>query len=343
MGRMLLIIVVGLSFTVAIIGLSMNRSKKSLTENVVGFHEYTYARNIAHTGVNLMLRKLDRNDTSLVNPLNSGRKVWLVSNVMSGVCSVSIQLANPSFLDTVDLTSKAKYMDTTYSMQLRLQRFPKPFPLINSAVGLSSSPIDFSMDNPSRITGNNYNMDGTRGDAAKDTNGVTTLNAVESLLVVPYSAKITGDPNNLSVNPPDNPALYVNEYISAADYVFSNGNTYNGTYGSTTLPMIGYANGDVKFAGSGKFYGVLVVKGTIHFDGTFDMYGLVIAVGGDDEIDMSADYGTPQILGSILIAGASGSSFKLKGTSDVKYSYSALQMAMYINKLQAYKVMRWYE
>src|SRR5215510_3909034 len=130
MGRLAIILVLALSFTAGIVGYSINISKTRTVENVSGFQKYTSARNIAHTGVNMMLRTLDKGDTSYINNLQAGRKVWLVKNYMAGLCSVSIKLKNPAFLDTVDMTSKAIFMDTVKTMSLRLRRQPIPFPMI---------------------------------------------------------------------------------------------------------------------------------------------------------------------------------------------------------------------
>src|SRR5260221_13960195 len=110
MGKMALIIVIGLSMTVGIVGVTLNRSKTGLVENVSGFAKYANARNIGHTGVNMMLRRLDRNDTSLINPMNRSQTSKMIANVMSGLCTVSIKLTSPTALDTVDLTCNAHYM-----------------------------------------------------------------------------------------------------------------------------------------------------------------------------------------------------------------------------------------
>ncbi|TLY30736.1 MAG: hypothetical protein E6K56_06405, partial [Ignavibacteria bacterium] len=98
MGRLALVIVLGLSLTVGIVGYTLNRSKTGLIENVSGFDKYTNARNIAHTGVNMILRRLDRNDTSIIGPLTRSQTAWLYTNVMSGLCTVSVKLSSPPAL-----------------------------------------------------------------------------------------------------------------------------------------------------------------------------------------------------------------------------------------------------
>ncbi|MBI3765115.1 MAG: hypothetical protein HY277_01260, partial [Ignavibacteriales bacterium] len=191
--------------------------------------------------------------------------------------------------------------------------------------------------------GENYNMDGSRGNAADDTIGVTVTTAAESVLVAGYDSKITGDPNNIRVMPPDNPANYVNEYISGADIVFPNGSNNNGNYGTKANPVLGYADGSVTFGGNGTFYGVLIIHGAVEFVGTFKMYGLIIAYGESNTVEVNADLGTPQIYGGLLATGPVGSQFEMKGTADMRYSKEALTMAKFITKLQAYRVMWWYE
>jgi hypothetical protein len=345
MGKMALLVVLGLSMAVGIIAYTINLSKKQLAENVVGFDKYTTARNIAHTGVNMMLRRMDRGDTSIVNKVNRGEIAAISINVMAGQCSVYMKLKNPPpSLDTVDMTSKSRFMDSSYKMILRLKRTPKPFPEVGGALSIASQPFGFNMNGNPHIYGENYNMDGTRGNTALDTNGVAVTSSAESSTVATEAgSRITGDPKSVVVNPVDNPISYVNEYISGADVVFANGSNNTGNYGSPTNPVIGYADGTVKFGGSGKFYGVLVVHGTIEFVGTFDFYGLVIAYGDDNVINVSTTSGNPQIWGAMIVTGAPGSNFRMNGTADIRYSVEALNMAHFINKMQAYQVIWWFE
>lgn len=339
MGRLALVLIVILGFTTGIVTYSINLSKRYTIENVVGFEKYTTARNIAHTGVNLMLHKLDAGDTTFINPLNRGEKLWLVKNVMSGLCSISVKLTNPAALDTVDLTSKSMYGDSTYNMRIRLQRFPKPFPAVGGAVSLAGTPTVFTMNGTPNIDGRDHLMNGALVGSTTDTVGVAVSTAAESVTVSVYNSKITGDPSKIKVQPIDDPGSYVPEYISGADYTWTGGNI-NGNFGTASAPVIGYIHGNVTFAGNGSFYGVLVVDGMIDMQGTYDIYGLVICTGDSNTVQTSA--GTPEIHGGIIVTGA-GSKFAMKGTADVQYSSQALNMARYIPKLLAYKIMKWYE
>ena len=85
-----------------------------------------------------------------------------------------------------------------------------------------------------------------------------------------------------------------------------------------------------------------MVKGNLEFRGTFKFHGLLITY-SDVTIDVAFAAGTPDIIGAVLVAGPAGTKFTMKGNSWVGYSKDALEMAKYINKLQAYRVVRWYE
>jgi hypothetical protein len=271
---------------------------------------------------------------------------------MEGQCSVSIRLKNPAFLDTVEMTSKAKFMDTAKTMSLRLRRQPIPFPTIGEAVGLRVNDLDFDMNGSPSIDGHNHDIDGNLlAPSANDKPGVGVMtNVPDSALVAGFGTKIDGS-TDVVVDPGmSDPSLFVNDYINAADRVYNSG-TYgsNMTWGSQAAPQIIFANGGssglVKFAGNIEGWGILVVKGSIQLSGTFRFHGLVI---GYNDVTIQKDTialttGTPDIIGGLLMAGNDGSKFQMKGNDNIVYSKDALELAKYINKLQAYKVMRWYE
>lgn len=350
MGKMALIIVVGLSMTVGIVGYTLNKSKTNLVENVSGFDKYTNARNIAHTGVNMMLRRLDRNDTSIINPMNRLGTPQMISSVMAGLCTVSIKLAHPPALDTVDLTSKARFMDTMKIMNLRLWRHPIPFPAIGEAVGLRVPDVNFDMNGTPNIDGHNHDINGNLlPPSADDKPGVGVLSQHDSGTVAPYGAGIDGTQDVVMDPGMSNPTDFVDDYINAADFVYNSaGSPYgsNLTWGSQSAPVIVYADGTgggVKFTGTVVGWGILVVKGNLTLTGNFTFHGLVVAYNDVTVEQISLGAGTPTIIGGFLMGGADGSSFTMKGTDQINYSKDALELAKYINKLQVYRVQWWYE
>jgi hypothetical protein len=344
MGRLAIVIVLGLSMTVGIVGYTLNQSNRGLTENVAGFDKYANARNIAHTGVNMMLRALDRNDTSIIGPMNRLGTPMMVVNVMSGVCSVSIKLANPAFLDTVDIWSKSKYIDTTRTMNVRLRRQPIPFPIVNEAVGLNAQNVGFSMTGGASIDGHNHDIAGNLlAPSSNDKPGVGVITPGDTSKVLTYSNKIDGTVDVVRDSTMTDPSQFVGDYINAADYTFTSGSYgSNMTWGSVNTPAVVYCTGAVNFQGNIEGWGILVVSGKISMSGTFVFHGLLIAY-NDATIDLQFGTGTPTVVGGVLMGGSSGSQFTMKGSSNVSYSKDALELAKYINKLQAYRVMYWYE
>ncbi len=338
MGRMALIIVIGLTLTLGIVGMSLNRSKTGTIENVAGFHKYATARNIAHTAVNIALRALDRNDSTFM----ATRTMSL--SLMGGSATVGYSYPNVSSLDTIVLTATSRYLDSTRSMVLRLRRWPVPFPTIGQAVGLRVPDVNFSMSGTPYIDGHNHDINGNAlPPSANDKPGVGVIYRPDTSQVLAYASKIDGTRDVVYDTTIADPAQFVAEYINAADRTFNTG-TYgsNMTWGSAAAPQIVYANGDVKFNGNIEGWGILVVHGALTLTGTFKFHGLVIAY-QDTQIDVQFSTGTPDVIGALLMAGATGSNFVMKGNSNVSYSKDAINNAQFINKLQVYRVMSWYE
>lgn len=338
MGRMAIIIVIGLSLTVGIVGYSLNTSKSGTIENVAGFDKYTTSRNIAHTAVNMALRALDRNDSVFIATR------YMEMNLMDGRASVALSYPSLPALDTVDLTATAWFMDTTRLMRLRLYRKPVPFPVVNEAVGLRVPNVQFQMNGTADINGKNHSMLGfPLPPSAEDKPGVGFLTPSDTADAAPYALMIDGTPDAVQDSFIADPGLYAGEYMSAADMVFNTG-TYgsNMVWGSPAAPWIVFCDGDVKFNGNVDGWGILLVRGSLTLAGTFKFRGLVIAY-DDATIDVQFSVGTPDVIGGLIMSGPSGGKFVMKGASSVVYSKEALEMAKYINKLQVYRVLRWYE
>ncbi len=345
MGKMALLIVLGLSVTVGIITYTMNISKSQLVVNVSGFDKYTTSRNIAQSSINLMLRRMDSKDPAILDSLVPGKRALMITNLMGGRCSLTIRLANPSFLDTVDLTANSRFMDSTYYMKLRLRRQPVPFPVINAAVGLRIPNVDFSMSGNPLIDGRNHDINGNLILPA-DTSyrpGVSVLNPLDTIEVLAYASKINGTRDVVVDSSMSNPALFIDEYIAAADQMFTTG-VYgsNMVWGSAASPQIVYANGNVTFSGTIDGWGILIVRGNLTITGNFKFRGLVVAH-NEMTIDVTFAKGTPDIIGALLMSGAAGSDFDMRGSSQIDFSREALEKAKYISKLQWYKVVWWYE
>jgi hypothetical protein len=335
MGKMGVLIVLGLVVAFAFIGYTVNRSNVKSVENTSSYYKYTTARNIAHSAVNIALHQLEN---GYVNSFSGA--------VMGGTYQVGIAFAADSA--TLDLTSSGRYVDTSYTMVLKLKRYAKPFPNVQAAVGLAVDSVGFEMHGSTVIDGRNHDMNGNLQSDTSNKAGVYVMTSYDSSRVAGYSSFITGSPK-VKVNPNmSNPLDYVDEYIANADYFYSSG-TYggSGTWGSATSPVIVYADagtGQVKFTGTIEGWGILVVKGKLTFSGTFKFHGLVLAY-QDSELndEITIDTGTPRVIGGIIMTGGSGSTFVMKGNGTFAYSKAALDKAQNMNKLLAYSVLKWYE
>ena len=333
MGRTAAFMILGLALAFAFIGYALNRSNVNSVTNMSSYFNYSTARNIAHTAVNIALHQLEDGDTTSFS-----------GGVMAGTYNVTIVFTG----DTLDMTSKGQFVDTSYTMVLKLKRYAKPFPDVNAGVSLAVDSVNFSMQGSASIDGRNHDINGGLQSNSNDKAGVSVLDTHDSTTVAQYNSKITGSPK-VKVDPNiSDPRNYVDEYIANADYSFSAG-VYgnNDTWGSATSPVIvvcDAGSGQVKFTGTIEGWGILVVKGNLTIAGTFKFHGLVL-VYQDSEIDdqVSTDVGTPRVIGGIIMTGGAGSKFTVKGNGAFLYSFDAIDKAKNMVKLRAYTILRWYE
>jgi len=238
-------------------------------------------------------------------------------------------------------------------MNAKLLRTTKPFPSVRSAIGVRATPVNFRVAGGAQVDGHNYDSTGTHLIGSGDVPGVTTMNRTDSTTVaVAGGTNLNGMPpvkvDTLTIDP----LLYLDEYKANADYRYDAAGTFSGaTWGSEAAPAIVYCNaGDdttfsIKFTGNVTGCGILVVRGNAQFNGNFCFYGLVIVDGFNTQVQFGAS-GTPQIVGSVLVAGNSSASVTLKGTganAKVNYSSQALSRAKNIGKLRYYSILEWYE
>ncbi len=339
MGRTALILVVGLGIAFGIISNSIRGSINTLTGSEVSYNKYSIARNLARTAVHTTLRAYDRG----LNPLPTS------GTFNNGSYTVSVA-AN---LDTLWMTTVGTYEESSYTMNLKLQRSTKPFPTTNAAIGIRAAPVNFSLAGGANVDGHNWDSTGTSLIGSGNLPGVTTMNPVDSASVaLAGGTNISGTPAVKVDTTTIDPNAYLQEYLNNADYVYNNPGTYSGaTWGSSSNPCIVYCNAGadtsfaIKFTGSVVGYGILVVQGNVQFNGNFQFFGLVIVSGFNTQVSFGAA-GTPQIVGGLIVAGNAGASVTLKGTGSgakIKYSSEALYRAKNIGKLRYYKILEWYE
>jgi len=94
--------------------------------------------------------------------------------------------------------------------------------------------------------------------------------------------------------------------------------------GTADSPGIFVANSDIKLAGNGRGYGILIVtgNGTFEMTGTYQWEGLIIVLGAGS----ATITGTPNLYGALLVANTNGGATEVtvKGDGGVNYSSQAL-------------------
>lgn len=339
MGRTALLLVLGLGAAFAVIGINLRNSGTAATEQQVGYHKYASARNLARTAVHARLRAIDRGLSitgRLEGEFNDGT---FYTEVDSGAT-----------LDTIYMDSHSQFAESTYYMRLKLYRYSKPYPMVNSAVGIRATPVDFKMQGSAKIDGRDHDSDGSlTGDPGKP--GVAVMTTADSATVM-LNGGSTGVVGGVAVDTTtSNPLDYVQEYLSNYDYRYTQADSpisADITWGSPEDPKIVVCwtpdtTVAVKFTGNCEGWGILVVHGDLTLAGTFKWHGLVIAYGDESMIRVTASVGTPEIYGGLIMSGGAGSAFYMRGNVSMNYSSEALEQARWINKLLAYRIIEWYE
>jgi hypothetical protein len=339
MGRASIFLVMGLGIVFAIIGLNMKGTTEYLVKAQMGYSEYTIARDLARMAVHTTLRAYDRNLSPIPTSGAFNGGTYKVTTKVSG--------------DTLWLTTTGKYADSSYTMNVKLLRSTKPFPKVNSALGIRATPVSFALSGKAQIDGRNYDAGGTTLIGSGDVPGVATMTKADSTTV-----KKAGGSNILGSFPVKvdtstvDPLTFLNEYKLGADYTYNIGGTYtNMTWGSASAPAIIYCNaGDdptysIKFSGNVVGYGILVIRGNVQFNANFTFNGLVVIDGFNTQVQLGQS-GTPQVVGGMIVTGSAGASITLKGTGTtgkIMYSSAALKTASTIAKLRFYSIMEWFE
>ncbi len=319
-----------------LINSSLNERDRRAEDDTYGYIKYTTAREIARSGINVALKKLS--DSSSI--------ASVTGSLDGGTYTVSL-----TRVDTImNITSVARFNDTSYRISSRLLVYPKPFPKDTAAVSLRVPNVGMIMRGTPLIDGHNYDINGSNPSDSGEVAGVAVLTQSDSTNISIFGGYIDGA-QDIIVNPAlSDPNAYINEYMASADYTLNpSGSPYSGNtpYGSSNNPKIVFINGSdsthpVKISGTIEGWGILVVSGYFQLTGTMDWHGLVV-VSSNSVFDLSLAKGTPRIIGSLLMGGGSGSVIEMRGNASILYSSAALNQAQWIGKLLAYHILDWYE
>jgi hypothetical protein len=356
MGRTALLLVMGLGMAMGVISYNISGTTQRALENNFTYYKYMYARNLARTAIHTALRSYDNGN---ITPDTVNAKPFAGGSYR--IVSLS---TSPSPGDTLWMTARGTFADTSYTIYVTLFRTTRPFPQVNSALGVLATLQTFNMNGKPQIDGRNYNANGTALVGSGDLPGVTTLNTADSMKVYSKAFHPSGDTLIRGVTvggtqqrvvvdrDPEDPAGFIDEYESNYDQKLTAG-TYSGmTFGSATNPVVVFADGSggtVKFAGNTTGYGILAVRGrNLSLAGNFNWFGLVVILSDSATVEFD-ESGNANITGGLIVAQKDYGPAKLSlnGTGanpgKIRYSSAAIRNATNVGRLRYYRVIDWFE
>ncbi len=332
MGRMAIIVVLTLLFSLAIVGYNMNRRANAAVDNYVGYYCSTRAHDIASSGVEIYIRKLAENPD-----LPAG--TYVISSIMGGVDTVTLA-SLPG--DSLSMTSVGSYNGFSFSVQNKLYPVVANPPTIYGAAtlqatqssalylngnteisGVDTSPPDWpSPSSPGELAGVSYNILPS-----------TTF---------PGAPSIVGNPPTEQVPSLPDYASWANQMIRLANNVYNNANFSSANFGTYQNPQITYINGNTQISGTVTGVGILIVNGSLTVTGAVNFYGLVVVADSASVETSTSLKGTVQIYGGIVVAGKNVS-YSEKGTVNVYYSSEAIANIRNNMKPLKYLIADWWE
>ena len=192
MGRMAIISALTLVFALAIIGYNINRRSTDAVNNYVGYYDYTCARDIATSAVEIYLLKLKENPTL--------RGAFSISSIMGGSAVVNIVELVSGTLDTLRMTSVGTYNTVVDTVINKLGAVPITIPPISGAVGMSTGrSASIKISGNAQTSGVDKNLNGTPVSPADSVAGIAiNLTSPSGNISVAATATVTG---NGSISP----------------------------------------------------------------------------------------------------------------------------------------------
>jgi hypothetical protein len=256
------------------------------------------------------------------------------------------------------LESKGLYKDATKEISLKLTKIEPPNPNMDAAMGIYANDVNATID---AETSGNVSVMGYDNYPPEDFNCLGSC--------YPYNSTGWEVTNSIYLSDPDtnikrkgNPDLYPDpdewtydenkEFYTYTDWKdFAEnieneniGNTFDENDDSVYLgtrddPQITILESGFSLTGGVSGAGVLIVKGDAHFGGNFHYEGIVIVLKEEGKDIDFFSAGTPNVFGSVIVAGENNIDVSLLGTADIYYSSKAIQNISNIKNLK--KIVAW--
>ena len=353
MGKLALIITIGMSVIIGFISLKLGGNSTEGVSNSVNMFEQTQARLIANTGVEVFLEKL-YHDESLINTTSSKQ------NLFNGQYFVKLTGTLPN----VRVTSTATFQGVQHVSVADAVLNPVKFPVLPGGMYIATSALaNASFLGSMKLDGNNHDVNGVK---KNDGTGVTGLSVdtedqrltIENYLKTPQSKpeQLVGKLSNGTFGSPSyglsTPGMKkdwdeIYQWLAnAADTTYINESPPT-TLGTLANPKISLVintdpNNAITIAANTVGAGILIVHGNVKFAGGVEYKGIILSY-KETNIDLEVtSVGTNTVIGGMIVAGKSVS-YKGGGTMDVKYSADVLNLIQANYKKKGFTILRWFE
>ncbi|MDP2362919.1 MAG: hypothetical protein Q8M94_04015 [Ignavibacteria bacterium] len=340
MGKMALILTMGITVIIGFFVLRLNSNAKQGLETTLNMYEYTQARLIANSGVEIYLEKMRRDKTL------SG--TFLNNHLADGTYDISI--TGPD--SALKIRSVSHFMNVSHETIVKAKREPVKFPTPPGALYVSAAAVqNVMMSGNFTVSGYNHDKLGTLVSTTVSTvPGLVVDNNADSVAMVDILKKNTisnitgkgGGTPNIAVKPAgvDWPAVS-NELAFSADATIGSGKYTKGEFGTYSNPQITLINGNADFTGNITGAGILIVNGDLKIAGTFNYKGIIIAY--KQSAITTKLTGTGDVIGSLIVSGTSANLDISAGTFRALYSPETLNNAKTNLKSSRFKILSWWE
>lgn len=345
MGRMAIIAVVTLLFSLSIIGYNINRRASAAVQNYAGYYDETRARDIASSAAEIYIRELAVNPslrgTSTIGSLLGGSAIVTIDSIV-GVYDSSAG----AHLDTLLMTSVGLYNEDSVTIVNKLYPVPIVIPPIKGAIGMSAGEsASISITGDAQTSGIDMNPDSSALASPDSVAGIAINSSDPSDNVsISATASVKGNgalsPDTARVSGLPDYTGFANEMIRLAKVY--NSQTFSSSsapLGTPSSPQISYVTGNSTMTGTCSGCGILIINGDLKMSGQFTFQGLIIAY-GQTSISIETT-GQSMVYGAVVIAGQN-TSYTQSGKSIVQYSSSVIHKVQE-TAVGRYLISDWYE
>jgi hypothetical protein len=342
MGKMAIILTMGMTVLIAFFVLRLNSNAKEGLSTTVNMYENTQARLIANSGIEIYLEKMRRDKTL------SG--TFLNQKGIDG--SYDLYISGPD--TNLTIRSIGYYLDVQHETIVQARRDPVKFPAPPAPLYVSTSAMaNVQMTGNFTVSGWNHDKDGniiSKIQSGGATPGVAVDNPADSAAIVDILKKNTA--NNITGVDGTTPDVRVKnlgidwadislDLAFSADQTLGSGKYNTGKFGDYANPQITMINGSADFTGNISGAGILIINGDVTIEGTFNFQGLVIAY-KKSTITTKLN-GNGSVIGSFIVSGDAVDMDISNGTFSALYSGPALDNAKANLKSSRFQILSWWE